>query len=394
MKTLGLLPAVKIWKKKGKFYYDRKFYDGVLEYCNYWTGDIKCFMQISYSDLPKFGTVEHNNSIPFTLEIIDNSYKGLLDKIKFVDIFLISGDSFDYLNFWWLCRKQNKRCIYIIEYTLKTRMQIIKIGCRSLFSRKIYKKYIFLFYNEIKRILAFSRADGIQANGIGAYNSYRKLNRNTILYFDTRIRKKDIINEVHLSARLEHMKKREIHIGFSGRLTSIKGVEDLINVARILRKKNIPFKLFIYGDGDLYNVLESNIHDHELSDCVIMKGALSFYDKLLPELKDNIDIFVLPHKQGDPSCTYMETLSCGIPIIGYDNEAFAGLMQLADIGWIVNMNDVESIAKRLEELFKKKYEIDDKSKNAINLAKLNYFEKTFKNRIKQLSSSSQVSELR
>jgi len=384
MKILGILPAVKVWKKNEKYFYDRKFYDGVREYCKYWKGEIRCFMQISEHELPKFGVIEHNKATPFSLEIVSKSEKDLINIINDTNVLLISGESFDYLNAYKILKDKDIKIFYLIENTFKNRIQLAKIENNSIFTKMFFKTFIYLVIGEYKRIRSFKKAIGLQANGVGAFNFYKKFNKNCLLYFDTRIRKSDLIKEEQLSNRLKKMQYRELHIGFSGRLTAIKGVNDLITVAKILRTKNISFKLYIYGDGDQYAQLYKQILDNNLLNYVILKGALSFYDELVPELKENIDLFILPHKQGDPSCTYMETLSCGIPIIGYNNEAFEGLMQIADIGWIIPMSNVEDIANKIEELSNTKNQIINKSKNAIKLAKENYFEKTFENRVKHL----------
>jgi len=128
----------------------------------------------------------------------------------------------------------------------------------------------------------------------------------------------------------------------------------------------------------------SLIDKHTLYNHVSMKGSLDFYQELLPDLKKNVDLFVCLHRQSDPSCTYLETLSCGIPIVGYRNKAFDGLLQLSDIGWGTKMDDINEIAKIIIYLDKNRIEISKKSKNSILFARPNNFEATFTKRINQL----------
>ncbi|MFT7224126.1 MAG: colanic acid/amylovoran biosynthesis glycosyltransferase [Cellvibrionaceae bacterium] len=91
-----------------------------------------------------------------------------------------------------------------------------------------------------------------------------------------------------------------------------------------------------------------------------------------------MDIYVILHRQSDPSCTYLETLSCGIPIIGYKNKAFSGLLDLQNIGW--------GVAKKIEHLSSHRDEIKEKSRQSISFAKNHDFDTTFMRRIDHLKS--------
>ncbi|NTU93705.1 MAG: glycosyltransferase, partial [Chlorobiaceae bacterium] len=100
----------------------------------------------------------------------------------------------------------------------------------------------------------------------------------------------------------------------------------------------------------------------------------------------NTDLFVCLHRQSDPSCTYLETLACGVPIVGYNNRAFAGLLARADIGWGAELNDIEGIAGRIAYLNEHRSEIAGRSANSIVFARQHGFETTFRNRIDHLRS--------
>ena len=53
---------------------------------------------------------------------------------------------------------------------------------------------------------------------------------------------------------------------------------------------------------------------YELWGEVQFRGNLDFKHRLVPLLQNEIDLFVCPHVQGDPSCTYLETMACGVPL--------------------------------------------------------------------------------
>ena len=102
-------------------------------------------------------------------------------------------------------------------------------------------------------------------------------------------------------------------------------------------------------------------------------------------MRENAHLFVCCHRQSDPSCTYMETLGCGVPIIGYTNSAFSGIMH-ADVGWLVKKNEPDLLAEQIAGLAIHRDTISIKSKNAVALASTHSFEMTFLRRIQQLQT--------
>jgi hypothetical protein len=92
------------------------------------------------------------------------------------------------------------------------------------------------------------------------------------------------------------------------------------------------------------------------------------------------------HRQGDPSCTYLETFACGVPIAGYANEAFLGLLARANVGESVAIDDVTGLASLIERIARPEslpaYEL--KCRAALALATEHTFEATFERRIEHL----------
>jgi hypothetical protein len=84
--------------------------------------------------------------------------------------------------------------------------------------------------------------------------------------------------------------------------------------------------------------MRAQVAKRSLENLIQFKGPLDFERELIPFIRENVDLFVCCHRQGDPSCTYLETMSCGVPIAGYDNEAFAGLVKTSAAGWFTPMD--------------------------------------------------------
>ena len=208
------------------------------------------------------------------------------------------------------------------------------------------------------------------------------------MYFDTRVYKHDCIEDVDLEHRLNELSKNKpLRLAFSGRLIRMKGADHLVKLALLLKQRKVLYKFYIYGAGELKDEMIAYIHKHQLEDSVYLPGPVDFYKQLIPDLKKNIDLFICLHRQSDPSCTYLETLSCGVPIVGYKNKAFSGLLSLVDIGWGSEINDLNKIADTIVHLNENRNQLFAKSRSAIAFARPNDFETTFQNRINHLLST-------
>ena len=380
---LIITPSVSIWIEKDYFVFDRKFYDGILLYLKNWGGKITCVMNITSLAQPDFGVVRKKEiDLPFACVVLGENEVIERKHLETANIILASGDSFSQLHVSNLCKSISIPCVYIIEYIPETRYQIAEISTTNYIVK--LRRFIYIWNGERKRRTAFSLAQGIQANGMPAYKKYRNLT-DTIIYYDNRINKDNIIGNDELEIRLSQLLKNDpIRIAFSGRLIRMKGADHLIKVAEILKHRNIKFHLTIYGAGDLDVEMKKNILKRKLSDVVTMAGVVDFYNELIPELKLKIDLFICLHRQSDPSCTYIETLSCGIPIVGYLNRAFSGMLDEKNIGWGSKLNDYNKIADTILYLDKNRDEIAEKSRLAMKYSRNHDSMTTFSNRVSHL----------
>src|SRR6185295_17610925 len=105
-----------------------------------------------------------------------------------------------------------------------------------------------------------------------------------------------------------------------------------------LRKLGVRFTLDIAGGGTLDAEVRASVAQLGLTDHVRFHGVLDFHDQLLPLIKERADLFVCCHRQGDPSCTYLETFACGTPIAGYANGALDGLSRLSGAAFLSPMD--------------------------------------------------------
>ena len=149
-------------------------------------------------------------------------------------------------------------------------------------------------------------ADGLQCNGTPTYEEYKHLNRNPLFLFDTPISEDMLATEADIEMRTENRSQdMPLRLVFSGRLIKIKGADQLLEVARELKQLKVKFEMFISGSGELEEMMHQQIAANQLNDCVKMLGVPDFKTIFFPFVKQNIDLFVCCHPQGEPSCTYI-----------------------------------------------------------------------------------------
>ena len=213
-----------------------------------------------------------------------------------------------------------------------------------------------------------------------------------MLFFDNRVRLGDILDDETLTAKCDHLKRGDpLRLVFGGRLIAMKGVLDLPVVAQALDRLEIPYKLDIYGSGALEGALRRKISDACLTDRVALHPPMDFRSGWIPLLKREADLFVCCHPQGDPSSTYPEVMSCGTPIVGYGNEAFAGIVQKSGAGRAVPMHDAAALAAQIAELHQNRETLCAMSRQGRDFARKHCFETTFDRRVAHLITASRLS---
>ena len=269
------------------------------------------------------------------------------------------------------------------EYSLKTRLQIVDATVPNPLKR--VRRKIWEYGEEKRRRKALTLASGLQTNGTPTYDDYQSIRPAALLFFDTRLGEAMVASEDQVRAKFAPERAGQpLRLLFSGRLSAMKGVMDLIEVARELQRLQVEFHLTLCGDGELRGPLGETIRANGLSDCVTLAGILDFAMELVPLVKRSVDLFVCCHPQGDPSCTYLETMACGVPIAGYNNDAFAGVVRHSGAGWLTPMLKPEWLAAEIHRLSRQRDELLTISLKALRFARQHTFEKTFERRVEHL----------
>jgi len=214
-------------------------------------------------------------------------------------------------------------------------------------------------------------------------------------FFDTRLSERNMATGREIEIKRKRiMEGAPLRLAFTGRLEKLKGADDLIGIAAALDKAGKDFRLDIFGTGSLEPEMKAALTGPaaaaSLRDKVRIHRPVDFDSELVPRLRSEADLFLCCHRQSDPSCTYLETLGCGVPILGYDNRAWRGILDLANVGWLAPMGGRNEVVRTIIDLDANRLKLADKMQAATDFAKQHSFESEFGRRVDHLVSASKL----
>lgn len=161
------------------------------------------------------------------------------------------------------------------------------------------------------------------------------------------IEKFDNVESLPVSVLNDYGIEKESYLLYMGRLSSLKGVDYLIEAFKKIQKSNPDLKLVIAGRGDFEPYLR-NIARH-------MKRVvfLGFVDsiRLKKLLYESSLAVVLPSPVYETSpMVILEAMSCSKPVIGTDVGGIPYMVRHGESGFISKPRDPESLAKYIDIL--------------------------------------------
>lgn len=137
----------------------------------------------------------------------------------------------------------------------------------------------------------------------------------------------------------------KILIGNLGRLVEQKGQRDLILLGRELKEANIPFHIYIAGDGPLKEALQAEINQYDLADSITLLGMVPAI-----ELFEKVDLFLFTSRFEGLSNALLEALQFRKPIICYDTASNSEIVFDYDNGFLIKAYDVKEMMNKVIEL--------------------------------------------
>ena len=380
--TLFIFPCLRAVKTDRGAIVTRKLMDGAHRFAELWEGQLKLIMfpaDQASDNLDNFEFVSNAASDPIEILVVPYERSRIAEVLRGPAIALVGADHL-LASVSRICYENQITSVYGTEYTLRTRWQIVRSNTANPIIRT--RRYIWEWNLERRHRRAISYSVGVQCNGTPTYEAYRKRCRLPFLFFDNRIDESMLISHEALEKRLAQLADgNPLRLAFSGRLIRMKGADHLPKLSYALRKRGVDCYLSIFGDGTLAEPMRREVDRLGLGDHVGFHGSLDFATELVPTISTDVDLFVCPHRQGDPSCTYVETFACGVPMVGYDNEAFDGILKIAKVGREVPMDDINALADVIADLDHDRKSIASMAQHARRFAADHTFGRGIKRRI-------------
>lgn len=214
---------------------------------------------------------------------------------------------------------------------------------------------------------------GVKLRDIGRRYAVKKASALVVLtdrdknYFEKNLKIKCELKRIYNPFIFKNIQEKYIPnnktIVSAGRLTSQKGFDILLEVAKKIKDKNVDFKWIILGDGEDKNLLEAKIIEYGLSKNVELKGKVKDVNSFYKESR----MFVLTSRFEGLGLVVLEAKMNCLPVISFDCDCGPSEMIKDSInGYLIKPFDVEEMSNKIIELL----ENDDKCIKFSNNAKL------------------------
>ncbi|WP_129689736.1 glycosyltransferase family 4 protein [Gottfriedia acidiceleris] len=205
-------------------------------------------------------------------------------------------------------------------------------------------KIITMNSEDYERAQKFKVKETYKLNGVG---------------LDLDLYKPDLVEKIEIRSRL-NLDKDDFVVLMIAEINQNKNHKQVISAIEILKIKGINIKLICAGDGPLLSNLEKEITVRGLKENIQLLGFRNDINELIAAC----DIGILTSiREGLPR-NIMELMACKKPVIGTNIRGVRDLVIDSVNGFLVNVNDSEETAKKIEVLFNKRDLLNDMGVNA------------------------------
>ena len=162
-------------------------------------------------------------------------------------------------------------------------------------------------------------------------------------------------------------RKKEFRILLASRLTKRKGFNYAIDAfARLVKKYPHITMQIAGGEGNAMADLKKQVKDLGLENKIKFSGLYAKEES--PEIYNWADVFVMPSLNEGMSNNLLEALASGLPVLMTPTGGAEELISDGKNGFLIKMQDVESIVDKLEILIKNPAKCDELGKDSRKLA--------------------------
>jgi glycosyltransferase involved in cell wall biosynthesis len=139
---------------------------------------------------------------------------------------------------------------------------------------------------------------------------------------------------------------KRIRIVGVGSLVPVKRWDRLLRVARALKQSGFDYLIQIAGDGRLRGVLDQQVQDLAIADCIEFLGYTDDIAGLLATAR------FLVHTSDSEGCpnVVMEAMACGRAVVATDAGDVPSLVEDGKTGFVVPRGDEETLLARMVTL--------------------------------------------
>jgi glycosyltransferase involved in cell wall biosynthesis len=118
---------------------------------------------------------------------------------------------------------------------------------------------------------------------------------------------------------------------YAGRVSKEKGVLELPHIYKSVKRLHPDIALLVVGQGPALEPLKEALPEGFYFDWVTRER--------LPAIYSAADILVFPSKFDTFSCTVLESLTCGLPVIAYKTKGPKDIIEDGACGYLVNTEE-------------------------------------------------------
>jgi colanic acid/amylovoran biosynthesis glycosyltransferase len=292
---------------------------------------------------------------------------------------LVIGSSFGVLK---LARRHAVPYIACLEYDFQTQLTMVRSFARSpLHAAWSMAQCALNYYRDM--VPTMRHAHEIHCNGYPVFRASARYNSRRLLYLDSRMAQDLIIEPGALLRRLASRSGRSLRLLFSGRFEKVKGALDAVLAAVACLQRGMDVELDCYGAGSLRNRMLAASASH--AGKIRIHPAIPFED--LVQRSREADIFICCHIQSDPSCTYIESMGSGLPIVGYGNRMWSALAAESQAGVVTARDSPGDVAAAIQDYIERPAQLEVASESARKFALKHCFENEFGKRTSAISAA-------
>jgi len=135
-------------------------------------------------------------------------------------------------------------------------------------------------------------------------------------------------------------------VGWIGRMTAVKRIDDVLQAVRLLRDRGVDALLCLVGDGPDRDGAEQRAHDLGIVRDTLFVG---YQDDVAPYYSA-FDALILPSANEGTPVSAIESLAAGRPVVATRVGGVPDVVRDRVDGFLVEPGDVEAMADRLAEL--------------------------------------------